>query len=92
MTFVVGAGQEKPLSHEDLKTLDGNIKGLYRMLTDMEAHSSYLWTRQKSNLEAINRTASQTYYALICQLLISSLVTVVQLNVIKRMVTYRRMF
>lgn len=63
VTFVVGAGEEKSLTKEDISTLDGNIRVLYRMLGDMETQSSYLWLRQKSHLDNINKTASQTYYA-----------------------------
>lgn len=62
------------------------------MLGDMETQSSYLWLRQKSHLDNINKTASQTYYALVIELVCTALATVVQLSVIKKMVSHRRLF
>lgn len=92
VTFVVGAGLEKGLTNDDISSLDGNVRVLYRMLGDMETQSSYLWLRQKSHLEEINKTATQTYYALIAELLCTGLATMVQLSVIKKIVSHRRMF
>lgn len=92
VTFVIGTGTERSLSQEDISTLDGNIKVLYRMLGDMETQSTYLWLRQKSHLEEIKKTATQTYYVLIVELGCTALATIIQLGVIKKMVSHRRLF
>eukprot|EP01053_Blabericola_migrator_P005027 Blabericola_migrator_1__5026@NODE_2606_length_2543_cov_3124_725767_g1634_i0_p1_GENE_NODE_2606_length_2543_cov_3124_725767_g1634_i0NODE_2606_length_2543_cov_3124_725767_g1634_i0_p1_ORF_typecomplete_len461_score76_98EMP24_GP25L/PF01105_24/8e13Keratin_B2_2/PF13885_6/14_NODE_2606_length_2543_cov_3124_725767_g1634_i04511833 len=92
VTFVVGAGMAEGLTQEDVDSLDGNIKMLYRMLYDMETQASYTWRRMKSHLEGMSTAARHTYYALLAQLCITGLATIVQLNIIKRMVSHRRMF
>eukprot|EP01056_Protomagalhaensia_sp_Gyna25_P004619 Protomagalhaensia_sp_Gyna_25__4618@NODE_426_length_3472_cov_21_979610_g327_i0_p1_GENE_NODE_426_length_3472_cov_21_979610_g327_i0NODE_426_length_3472_cov_21_979610_g327_i0_p1_ORF_typecomplete_len508_score71_72EMP24_GP25L/PF01105_24/3_5e16_NODE_426_length_3472_cov_21_979610_g327_i0521575 len=92
VTFVVGAGVAEGLTQEDVDSLDGNVKMLYRMLYDMETQASYTWRRLKSHLEGMHSVASNTYYALLAQLAITGLATILQLHVIKRMVSHRRMF
>ncbi|EZG53716.1 emp24/gp25L/p24 family protein [Gregarina niphandrodes] len=92
VTFVVGSGETRSLSNEDISSVDGNLQLLYRTVSDIETQNSILWMRQRLQADQIKKTTNKTYYAFVIEMICTAAATLAQLSTVKRMVTKRSLF
>ena len=92
VTFIVGAGSRSTLKQEHLLTMDDRIKAADSSLREIQAEGSYLWIRQKSQLQAIEDVNSRVFWFTAVEFLVLVVVAVFQVYYIKGMLSYRRLY
>ena len=92
VTFIVGAGSRSTLKQEHLLTMDDRIKAVDNSLREIQTEGSYLWIRQKSQLQAIEDVNSRVFWFTAVEFLVLVVVAVFQVYYIKGMLSYRRLY
>jgi hypothetical protein len=72
--------------------MEDRVKAVDSSLREIQTEGSYLWIRQKSQLQAIEDVNSRVFWFTVLEFLVLVTVAVLQVYYIKGMLSYRRLY